>query len=345
VDRALFFVELRIMDYQEKQRLIDLISWGKLPTVQQDIQFVLDIPTSEIKAISTVVYNQGLDYARINNLLTEEECLLFNGWSEDDETDLLTLQRDLDIVKRGLIKCALNNMQLIKAKGILTNIEKKYYKKAMEKQALLYGSENSHAIMQQQRYIINRITRLVNGKLFWSTQEIFDSFDNIDLINKLCEFYFMDSLISDGHIRLIARTEPWRSKWIYFKNGGVLFSEDISRNQERLIFWSHVYDTVFDAYERPAKRIIEDDVVLDSWFMQQSEKIEKDSVKREVDKLAPKKKPKGRQEIFIPTDKVGAKDIYDLNSLQSKAKIQMRERVLRDGNTIEVLQFLNYKQP
>jgi hypothetical protein len=323
------------MDYQEKQRLIDLISWGKLPTVQQDIQFVLDIPTSEIKAMSTVIYDQGLDYARMNNLLTEEECLSFGAWSEDDETDLLTLQKDLDTVKRGLLKCALNNMQLIKAKGILKNINKKYYEKSLQKQGLLHSSDKSYATMQQQRYIISQITRLTNGKLFWSTQEAFDSFDNIGLINRLCEFYFLESVVDDDKIRLLARTEPWRSRWIYFKNGGNLFGKDVSRNQERLIFWSHAYDTVFDAYERPAKKVIEDDDLLDSWFMEQSDKVEKNSTKREIDKLTPKKQPKGRQELFIPTDKEGAKEVHGLNTPQAKATIKMRQRVLKDDTEVE----------
>lgn len=323
------------MDYQEKQRLIDLISWGKLPTVQQDIHFVLDIPTSEIKAMSTIIFNKGLQYAKANGLLSEEECLNYGGWTEDDETDLLTLRRDLDIVKKGLIHCVFNTMKLIKAKGILRNIEKQYHDKALVKQGLLYGSEKSHALMQQQRYIISRITRLENGELFWSTQESFDAFENIDLINGLCEFYFLDSFISEAQIRLLARTEPWRSTWAYFKTGGNIFEKDLSSNQQRLVFWSQAYDNVFDAYERPTKKIVDDDDVLDSWFMQQADKIEKGSTEREVNKLAPKKQPKGRQEVFIPADKEGAKEIYDLNSPQAKGTIKMRERILKGGNQIE----------
>ena len=335
MDRALFFCRARIMDYQEKQRLIDLISWGKLPTVQQDIHFVLDTPTLEIKAMSTIVFNEGLAYAKSNGLLSEEECLNYGGWSEDDETDILTLRRDLDIVKKGLIHCIFNTMKLMKAKGILRNIEKQYRNKALVKQGLLFGSERSHALMQQQRYIISRITRLEDGELFWSTQESFDVFENIDLINGLCEFYFLDSFVSEAQIRLLARTEPWRSTWAYFKTGGDVFERDLSSNQQRLVFWSQAYDNVFDAYERPTKKIINDDDVLDSWFMQQAEKIEKGSTDREVDKLAPKKQPKGRQEIFIPTSKEAAREIFNLNSAQSKGTIKMRERVLKDGSKVE----------
>ncbi len=323
------------MDYQEKQRLIDLIYWGKLPTVQQDIQFVLDIPTSETKAMSTIIYDQSLDYARANDLLTEDECLEFGGWSEDDETDLLTLNKDLIIVQRGLLKCMLNNMQLLKAKTLLKSIRRKHYDKAIEKQKLLYNSDRSHATTQQQRYIISQITRLPSGELFWATQENFDNFDNTSLVNMLCEFYFMDAVIDDDDIRLLARTDPWRVRWVYFKSGGDLFTKDLSRNQEKLIFWSHAYDNVFDAYERPAKKVIEDNDLLDSWFIQQSDKMEKNSTKREIDKLTPKKSPKGRQEIFLPTDREGAKDIHDLNTPQAKGKIRMRQRVLNDGKVVE----------
>lgn len=330
-----FFCRARIMDYQKKQRTIDLVLWGKVATQVDGVDFIFDIPTAEIKAKSTLEYNKALLEAQSSSLLTEEEALEVGHWDYEDEGEIASIRRDIENIRRGLLDLQFNKMKLRKAKQLLKAADKALLEKISEKFGLLTETDENYALLRQQRFIINKITRLDDNELFWPTTKSFDDDTNIGLISILCGDFFNGSIISDFNFRLIARSEPWRTTWSYFKKGGVLFGTDLSRNQDRLVYWSSVYDSVYEAYERPSKQIIEDNDLLDSWFMHESEKIDRQQREKMIDKKFGKNTKGGKQELFVMTDREGAKDIHEMNTRHAKITAKNRQTVIDNKGKID----------
>ena len=332
---ALFFCRARIMDYQKKQRTIDLVLWGKVATEVNGVDFIFNIPTAEIKAKSTLEYDKALLEAKSSNLLTEEEALEVGNWDYEDEGEIASIRRDIENIRRGLLDFQFHKIKLEKARQLLKAAEKALVEKISEKFGLLTETDENYALLRQQRFIISKITRLEDDKLFWPTMKSFDDDTNIGLISILCSDFFNGSIISDINFRLIARSEPWRTTWSYFKKGGALFGADLSRNQDRLVYWSNVYDSVYEAYERPSQQIIEDNDLLDSWFMHEAEKVSRQQREKMIDKKFGKNTKGGKQELFVMTDKQGAKDIHDLNTRHSKIIAKNRQTVIDKQGKID----------
>jgi hypothetical protein len=97
-----------------------------------------------------------------------------------------------------------------------------------------------------------------------------------------------------------------------------------------LAYWSTIYDSVHEAYEKPSKEIIADDDLLDSWFIRQGEKSEN---KKQTNSTTQSRKG-GRNEEFIMADREGAKQIYNMNDPGSRIKIKARQKLLKEKGTI-----------
>ncbi len=193
----------------------------------------------------------------------------------------------------------------------------------------------------QQRYIISQITLTQNGDKFWPTTQIFDSSIESKLIDKLCMVFFRTSKIDTKIIREIARSNIWRSMWSSCQKSGNPFGKsviDLSFNQRDLVHWSCIYDGVYEAYERPTSDIIEDDDVLDSWFMKQGEKIENRSRKQFGEDSLPTPKFKragGRNEQFIICDADGAKDVYKMNDPGARNVIRRKQAIVNEKQSVK----------
>jgi hypothetical protein len=176
--------------------------------------------------------------------------------------------------------------------------------------------------------LISCITECEDGSLFWKTRDDFESFEDIEIITQLSDFFFMHSHVSTKDIRELARSQQWRLYWEVAKKTNDLFDGPVtswSRNQIELAHWSTIYDSVYDAYERPSREITVDDDLLDSWFIQQGEKAE-GRIKTATP--AGPSKP-GRNEEYIMADKEGAKSVYNMNDSTSRAKIQARQKIIQ----------------
>ena len=100
--------------------------------------------------------------------------------------------------------------------------------------------------------------------------------------------WWQTSLLSESEIRAVARVLSGKvfgllkvmvSNFVTRKNA------DMTINQKNLVTWSRVYDNVHESMDAPTDRVIEDDDMLDGWFIVQSRKREKDQTQSEAEKL------------------------------------------------------------
>lgn len=321
------------MDYLEKERLISKILY---PDIFIDSkQIVLSPPNGRIKTESVYIYekfyNQAIDLGLMDNDDLLYHLAVIGQWNPQELIDIETIKTDIERITKGLLSLIFNTSKLKMAKKMLREAENQLTEKISKKNRLLEPSANNYAVLKQQQFIISKIAKYNNGQMIWKNFDEFLDSDKDDMMADLLEHFFINSRIPQKTMRLIARTNPWRQMWLSFKNMGSIFDRspcDWSDNQTNIVFWSKNYDLVYEAYERPSTDIIHDDDLLDSWFLNQTDKIESKCKNKLGDSMTNKSRKDGRQENFIITDRDGAKKVYNMNDPSIRSKIKARQKVL-----------------
>lgn len=331
------------MDTAEKERLIAEIGWGHIPaTVNTSSNHIIPLllrpPTLREKARSASIYFTENKCAIIAGLSNKEEALenfiSIGQWDDKMELEIEGLYKDIHAIRRGLLDFLFNTKKLEKTRSLLRSAEKALVERLGKKHVLLQSSAEAHAEICQQRYLIGQITETEDGKQFWTTMEEFNDYPDNTLIIQLCEIFFQRSRVPIESIRELARSQQWRAYWDIAKNTNNLFDNSVSLwsfNQRELAYWSTIYDSVYEAYERPSKEIIADDDLLDSWFIRQGEKVDN---KTQINTTSRSSKS-GRNEEFILSDEEGAKRVYKMNDPGSRAKIKVRQNLLNRHGSIK----------
>lgn len=325
------------MDSFRIENVIDSIICDKIITEQYAdgslIELLLYNPSPLDKKRSIVIYDKAYQQAIESGLLTERELKTFyieNGlWSMEKERRIDTIRDDIHKILKGLLSLIFHKNQLKIAKAMLRKAESELRNLLIERAILLKNSAEDHAMSQKQRYILSVIVYNTNNERFWKSNSEFDNEQNIVLINKLCSLFFDESRFSAKTIKEIARSNQWKTMWCISKNSGKLFEispVEWTDNQKDLAYWSYVYDIVSESYERPSKDIVNDDDLLDSWLINQNDKIEEKCNSNKIDTL--KNKKGGKQEVFVFADKDGARDVYGTNDALSRSKIQARQKII-----------------
>lgn len=327
------------MDIADKERLIARINWGYISvTVSTQngifISLLLHPPTPKEQAQAALIYSTERQRAAIIGLPPEKEILedliALERWNFEKEAEIEGLRKDIHTIRRGLLDFLFNITKLEKARSLLRRAEQALIERLNQKHTLLQNSAEAHAEICQQRYLIGQITETEDGKRFWLTTKDFDEYNDNGLITQLCEAFFQKSRVPITLIRELARSQQWRVYWETAKNTNDLFNDSIvswSLNQRELAYWSAIYDSVHNAYERPSKDIIEDDDLLDSWFIRQGEKIESKTPTNVSNKP-------GRNEEFIMADSDGAKRVYNMNDPGARVQIKARQKLLNQRGSI-----------
>lgn len=330
------------MDVTEKERIIAQIIWGyiSVTVLSQDnmlLSLLLRIPTPKEQAKAATIYSCEYRYA-INRGLSTEDAIIDNmitlsSWSHKKDLEIEGLQQDIHNIRRGLLDFLFNKTRLEQSRTLLRRAESALYERLAQKHSLTNNSAEAHALICQQRYLISCITETEDGNAFWPTENDFEEFADVNIIIQLCDMFFKQSSISTINMRELARSQQWRVYWEIAKHTNDLFDGPItlwSTNQRDLAHWSTIYDSVYNAFERPSKDIIIDDDLLDSWFIRQSEK---NSGKTDI-KLDKQSGKDGRSETFIMADRDGAKRVYEMNDLNARSKIKARQKILSQQNVV-----------
>ncbi len=336
------------MNLSDIERIVDIISCDETEVHEtrrdgKSITLVLRNPTPREKARAAHIYSREFAKAKIKGLPEEDQAIvdyiMIGQWSIEQEEQIEGIREDIHKIKRGLLDLLFKVKQLEQARTLLRRAEQALLERILKRQKLLTSTAESHALMVSQRYLIGQITRLENGDRFWLSDEIFDDSESFTLIDNLCVIFFKTSRISVGAMRCIAKSQYWRSIWMASQKSGDLFGKptsQLSENQRELVNWSCVYDNVYESYERPEKDIIEDDDLLDSWFIRQGEKIEDKCKKHSGDRAASQSKRKGgRNEQFIFADEEGANKVYGMNDAVARKNIQIKQRLVAEQESIK----------
>jgi len=306
------------------------------------LSLVLTPPTARDLARSIHIYRSELLLAADAGMMMEEELLLhkidMGEWDRKTDLEITGISTDIQKMKRGLIDLWFNKTQLEQTRATIRKAERAMLTRLMMKSDLLVSSAEAHAKMRQQRFLISRITKTLDDELLWATEKEFDDSSESILINRLCRHYFGLSHCETKVLRELARTSPWRQFWKGCDAIDIFGcpANQWTYNQRELVAWSNTYDSIYEAYQRPPKEVIDDDDLVDSWLMKESEKMDEKSKGDLSSSVLPASSNKnGRQEVFVMSDEEGAKNVYAMNDPISRAKVKAQQKVVQRHGKIQ----------
>lgn len=318
------------MDYRLREFLVSSIRYGVVYTKNPTL--CIYPPTIDQIVESYEVYQNAFIEAQNEDIMTSEETEAWmralGYWQKKDDEELEQLPKDLEEAKYKLYENRNDSKLLNYGRSAVRFLERTLAEKIHKKNSYYSNTCESYAEMNRLTWLLKQTTYR-NNKLY----------DIEQITDKIVEQY-QNSVVEDSTIRYLARNEPWRSLWITSAKGQfkLFFLDDkvdATLNQRNLVLWSQTYDNIQESLEPPTSEVIEDDDLLDGWFIVQKRKRERERKQKELDSMSKNEKINSAKELFIvPKENMKVQDINDLNEDNSKWIKQQRNMEIKKHGTV-----------
>ena len=295
---------------------LDKILSGKTIIKIDGRTVVINPPTKEIKQRAEMFANEYYNKAFCEGIFLFEELL--DDWSEEDELALTkTLPNNLDEMKLDYYK-----------RFYLTSA-----KREIKLHILRLQRKISDLFMRKHMYYPYSCEHLRdNSYLYYCIEHSAEEEVNVEQATLL----YQEQLLGPEEIRTISKSSHWRTLWMSATEKSSIFGlspGDLTRQQIELISYSRMYDNVFQSMDCPPDEVVDDDIALDGWFVDQRKKREENSAEKRGSKIAEKT---GGNEIFVPVkSKKELKQVTDMNSSYGKGVLKSLKSDLEKAGELE----------
>ena len=317
------------MDDIHYAKILNRITQGRLRLRFGDLVLFVYQPSQDTIEESFDIYDMAYDEAYFSGSLVEEErleILIKNDmWSPLDDKQADKISKDIEELKVQAYKMFFKKKHLLGIKRSIRKMEKQERllrsKKGIFEQVTCKGL----ASYARSSWIIQQTTKDIDGNLY--------DFSKISL-TQIMNRSIAEGISSDVY-RGVARSSSWRAMWNGSKKRDSVFGKpacELTSEQTSLISYSLMYDNVYESPEAPKEEIIEDDICLDGWFIEQRRKHEKDKAQAQADALLSNPKIANSQEVFLMAgDQREANEIFDLNSVGSRQVVKQRQKQVHEN--------------
>ena len=271
---------------------------------------------------SNLVYQEAYEEASEDGIMTEdemEEWMLEKGlWSKEEDNVIKGVKKDIDKLRVQMYENRNKDDVREAARKYLRAAERALVERLQKKTQFIANTCEGFAKTEQHRWLVQNST-YCNGDRFKFSDVILDEIISLQ----------QQQVLSEKEIRELARNEPWRSIWaLNDKVKFELFSnadKELTVDQKNLVVWSMMYDNIQEAAETPSEDVINDDDVLDGWFIVQRKKREVESAQNDFENSTQNERIKGAGEVFVfANNQKEAEKVDGMNS--THAKIVKRQR-------------------
>lgn len=276
-----------------------------------------------------------------SDLYDEDSLLRFmlqtGAWDEERQAQMEILPKNIEQFKVGLYQLQLKDHERGVTRKALDHDKRRLGELVQQRNSYNHLSCLGVANLAKNRYLIGKALHYPNSKPVFTGDDFWN--ESSAILDGVMS-WLSANRVSDGQMRDLARTDPWRTHWLAQKAEQQLFgvpAVDLTEEQRSLLVWTTIYDNAFQHPEAPADRVVEDDDTFDGWMIFQRRKREQDiKTKSAEDMLSDRMKDK--QEVFIPAKTVDeAKKIMDLNDPHTKQMVAQRfAKLRRDGEVSEM---------
>ena len=316
----------------------EILFGSKIIEINEDTTIYVNPMTIEQNVYAQRVFKRAYDEALLSGVLTRKEMLELleeqEIWTKNEEGLLDKLSNKSEDLKLSIYNNFLRKQKRESARKELREVEKK--------QASLYEKKHSNdhldcqgiATYARLNWVIENTTTYKDGTPY--------SFDEID-VTGILKRAGTDTLEPSDY-RELARNEPWKSLWVMREAANApLFPNhvgdlELTNNQKGLIIWSQTYDNIQESLDCPSKDVIEDDDMLDGWFIVQGQKRDKEKSEQEFENSTQNEKIKNSPEVFIFANTERDKDRIDnMNDVGGRVVKAQREALMKrsSGSTAQ----------
>lgn len=331
------------MEEQEKEYYIHWIIADYTPFEYNNKSYFISTPSRQDKFLAERFFISVYHDAIKESLFDTEDIkkLLYknNIWSDEKETYLNNLVKDLDDIKLKLYDNYANTTKRNDYRKALRDTEKIISSLLLEKQSFDSYSAAYVANMAKQHYLMGSSIYKINKKpLFrkwWN--------DKDDDIVQHCYQIMSEYILTDTNFRELAKTNTWRNIWSSRKAVGSLFGKpvvDLSSQQRQLVMWSNIYDSVYKSAECPSDDIINDDDALDGWMIKQRREREYGSNKDNIENSLTNEKIRNSEQVYVMCDSTVTPDVvvdspdkvYECNDAEGKMRFKrIMKQIQQEG--------------
>jgi len=290
----------------------------------------------ELNAVYMDVYNQ----CKEDGVLTSEEMLeelqARGLWTSEDKAKEAELEKDIEKLKVGLFESRNDTLKKKHIKIYLKHgkeqLSEHVNKKHLNSQNTCEGIAN-----------IERFTERIRISTFTKDEELFD-FESISI--QEVAFALGQVVLSEEDLRDLARWTHWRNLWAVRDNIKLFDNQDecLNTDQSNLMIWSKMYDNVFESMDCPSDDVIEDDDMLDGWFIIQKRKQDQEKSQKELENSSTNSKIANADEVLIMAKtREDAERINSSNSIHAQRVKKQRMQVLQERGEAVDLDFQDQK--
>ena len=327
------------MKQHEREYFVSRLRSGVYCINHNNISLKVVTPTLEdefqANEAHKIAYQQALD----DDLMTEEEMLDWMKyrelWTEEDDKKIKGLEKDLERLKVEIFSNRYKEKLRDQIRKYIRAGEEQYSEHHNKKYDLQSNTCEGIAALEKSVELIKRCTFIGN--------EPFD-FQSVDLNQVLMMYHSM--LLSEKQVRELARNEPWKALWTLndTKTVNLFMNQDreLSIDQKNILIWSRMYDNIQESVDCPGDDVIEDDDMLDGWFIVQRKKPAKQKAEAEIESSLTNSKISNSDEIFMAAGtQKDADNINNMNDLNAQMIKKQRAEVIKSKGGAEDLDFMD----
>jgi hypothetical protein len=254
----------------------------------ESVLLVLKAISLKDRCFIEFIHNKALQEAKDSDVLTDFEfrsrLKAKNIWDEQSEKYIDSAVKRIQGLEDKLKECKKGDRTYRLTSNLIKNHKKTLDAELRRKAELFYVTAEQHADEIKNRAVVYSCTYDEDENKYWKSWSEFESEKDIDFISNIARELNKLPVYGQEKIRKIARSPDWRYMWVAAKgNIQALFGTCVGEfdiDQKNLTYWSQVYDSVYEAYERPSDEIINNDEELDKWFDEQARKSKKEQLEK-----------------------------------------------------------------
>lgn len=330
------------MKHYERELFVSRIRSGIYFVEHEGIKLKIVTPTIEEELDINEAYIKAYEEALEDDFMTEDQSVEWmrsrNLWTDEDEEKTKQLKKDLDTLRVEIFNNRNKSELRERIRKYIRAAEGALNKQSNKKSSFISNTCEGIAMVEKSCEFIKTCT-YYGG----------DKYDFNRLSVEFVLHLFQEKMLSEKQIRDVARNEPWRSVWMLRdSNSYKLFSNtdrELSVDQKNLLVWSRMYDNIQESMDCPTDDVIEDDDLLDGWFVVQRKKREKERAESDFDSSTENEKIKNSGEVFLmASNKEEVNKVDMLNDVHGNTikKQRMATIKAKDGVTSD-LEFQDVK--
>ena len=157
---------------------------------------------------------------------------------------------------------------------------------------------------------------------------------------KLLQTYLKKNLTNPHNAKIEFVNTPKKMAITHLNDDVYGYRVCLSIDQKNIIVWSRMYDNIQESMDCPSDDVIQDDDMLDGWFIVQRKKQEKEKAKAELESGLTNSKISNSDEIFVVAGSKGdAERINDMNDIHGVMTKKERMAVIQKQGEAKDLDF------